>query len=101
MLAVPRDALRRLIATNAGLSDEVLAAFLARRGSPAVIAGGGNSAGQAALFLVNAGTAVMIVIRGPDLAATMSRYLLDRIEADTRTSCGETPASSASKATMC
>jgi thioredoxin reductase (NADPH) len=53
-------------------------------GSPAVIAGGGNSAGQAALFLVNAGTAVTIVIRGPDLAATMSRYLIDRIEADTR-----------------
>jgi thioredoxin reductase (NADPH) len=53
-------------------------------GSPAVIAGGGNSAGQAALFLVSAGTAVTIVIRGPDLAATMSRYLIDRIEADTR-----------------
>jgi thioredoxin reductase (NADPH) len=53
-------------------------------GSPAVIAGGGNSAGQAALFLVNAGTAVTIVIRGPDLAATMSRYLIDRIEADSR-----------------
>jgi thioredoxin reductase (NADPH) len=53
-------------------------------GSPAVIAGGGNSAGQAALFLVNAGIAVTIVIRGPDLAATMSRYLVDRIEADTR-----------------
>jgi thioredoxin reductase (NADPH) len=53
-------------------------------GSPALIAGGGNSAGQAALFLVNAGTAVTIVIRGPDLAATMSRYLIDRIEADTR-----------------
>ena len=53
-------------------------------GSPAVIAGGGNSAGQAALFLVNAGTAVTIVIRRPDLEATMSRYLVDRIQADTR-----------------
>jgi thioredoxin reductase (NADPH) len=53
-------------------------------GSPAVIAGGGNSAGQAALFLVSAGSAVTIVIRGADLAATMSRYLIDRIEADTR-----------------
>jgi len=53
-------------------------------GSPAVIAGGGNSAGQAALFLVNAGTDVTIVVRGPDLAATMSRYLVDRIEADAR-----------------
>lgn len=53
-------------------------------GSPALVAGGGNSAGQAALFLANAGSAVTIVIRGPDLAASMSRYLVDRIEADKR-----------------
>jgi len=53
-------------------------------GSPVVVAGGGNSAGQAALFLANAGSAVTIVIRGPDLAANMSRYLVDRIEADKR-----------------
>ena len=53
-------------------------------GSPAVVAGGGNSAGQAALFLASAGSAVTIVIRGPDLAASMSRYLIDRIEADKR-----------------
>src|SRR5882762_4249943 len=53
-------------------------------GSPAVVAGGGNSAGQAALFLANAGSAVTIVIRGPDLAASMSRYLVDRVEADKR-----------------
>jgi thioredoxin reductase (NADPH) len=53
-------------------------------GSPVVVAGGGNSAGQAALFLANAGSAVNIVIRGPDLAASMSRYLVDRIEADKR-----------------
>jgi thioredoxin reductase (NADPH) len=53
-------------------------------GSPAVVAGGGNSAGQAALFLADAGSAVTIVIRGPDLGASMSRYLVDRIEADAR-----------------
>jgi thioredoxin reductase (NADPH) len=53
-------------------------------GSPAVVAGGGNSAGQAALFLATAGSAVTIVISGPDLAASMSRYLVDRIEADTQ-----------------
>ncbi|HEY1953804.1 MAG TPA: FAD-dependent oxidoreductase [Gemmatimonadaceae bacterium] len=53
-------------------------------GSPVVVAGGGNSAGQAALFLAERGSAVTIVIRGPDLAATMSRYLVDRIEADGR-----------------
>jgi len=53
-------------------------------GSPVVVAGGGNSAGQAALFLAEAGSAVTIVIRRPDLAASMSRYLVDRIEADKR-----------------
>jgi thioredoxin reductase (NADPH) len=53
-------------------------------GSPAVVAGGGNSAGQAALFLADAGSPVTIVIRGPDLTASMSRYLVDRIEADPR-----------------
>ncbi|MGH9442737.1 MAG: NAD(P)/FAD-dependent oxidoreductase, partial [Thermoanaerobaculia bacterium] len=53
-------------------------------GSPAVVVGGGNSAGQAALSLANAGSAVTIVIRGPDLAASMSRYLVDRVEADER-----------------
>ncbi|MGH7743446.1 MAG: FAD-dependent oxidoreductase [Candidatus Dormibacteria bacterium] len=53
-------------------------------GSPAVVAGGGNSAGQAAVFLASAGSVVTIVIRGPDLAISMSRYLVDRIEADKR-----------------
>jgi thioredoxin reductase (NADPH) len=53
-------------------------------GAPVVVAGGGNSAGQAALFLAEASGAVTIVIRGPELAASMSRYLIDRIEADKR-----------------
>ena len=53
-------------------------------GSPVVVAGGGNSGGQAAVFLADAGSAVTIVIRGPDLALSMSRYLLDRIEAHER-----------------
>ena len=53
-------------------------------GSAVVVAGGGNSAGQAALFLANAVRAVTIVIRGPDLATSMSRYLVDRIDADKR-----------------
>src|SRR5207244_9082708 len=51
-------------------------------GSPVVVAGGGNSAGQAALFLAATGSPVTIVIRGHDLDASMSRYLIDRIEAD-------------------
>jgi thioredoxin reductase (NADPH) len=43
------------------------------------VAGGGNSAGQAALFLAESGSPVTIVIRRPDLNASMSRYLVDRI----------------------
>ena len=53
-------------------------------GSPVVVAGGGNSAGQAALFLAAADSPVTVVIRGHDLNAGMSRYLVDRIEADAR-----------------
>ena len=49
-----------------------------------VVAGGGNSAGQAALFLAQGARPVTIVIRAPDLDRSMSRYLIDRIEADPR-----------------
>ena len=49
-------------------------------GRPAVVVGGGNSAGQAALFLARTCTRVHIAIRGPDLASSMSRYLIDQID---------------------
>jgi thioredoxin reductase (NADPH) len=52
--------------------------------SPVVIVGGGNSAGQAAVFLAESGSPVTLVCRGPDLNASMSRYLVDRIEAHQR-----------------
>ena len=45
------------------------------------IVGGGNSAGQAAVFLAEHASKVHIVVRGDGLAASMSRYLIDRIEA--------------------
>jgi thioredoxin reductase (NADPH) len=48
-------------------------------GDAVVIVGGGNSAGQAATWLADHGHPVTIVIRGDDLAASMSQYLLDRI----------------------
>ena len=44
------------------------------------VVGGGNSAGQAALHLARFARSVTIVIRREDLAATMSRYLIDEIE---------------------
>ena len=53
-------------------------------GSPVVVVGGGNSAGQAAMFLADSGSQVAIVIRGSDLGKNMSRYLVDRIQADAR-----------------
>jgi thioredoxin reductase (NADPH) len=46
-----------------------------------VIVGGGSSAGQAAVFLANHAQHVYLMVRGPGLAATMSRYLISRIEA--------------------
>ncbi len=52
--------------------------------SPVVVVGGGNSAGQAAMFLSQVGCSVTLVIRGPDLTKDMSRYLGDRVGADPR-----------------
>ncbi|MCU1504463.1 MAG: cyclic nucleotide-binding protein [Ilumatobacteraceae bacterium] len=49
-------------------------------GGPVIVVGGGNSAGQAALFLAETCTSVRIVIRSPSLAQSMSRYLTDRID---------------------
>ena len=47
---------------------------------PVAIVGGGNSAGQAALFLSKSSARVHVIIRGETLAASMSRYLIDQIE---------------------
>jgi thioredoxin reductase (NADPH) len=52
--------------------------------APVIVVGGGNSAGQAAVFLADSGSNVTVVIRGSDLAARMSRYLVDRIDAHER-----------------
>jgi thioredoxin reductase (NADPH) len=51
-------------------------------GSDVVVVGGGNSAGQAAIYLSQGGSRVSIAIRRPDLSSSMSRYLIDRIAAD-------------------
>lgn len=50
-------------------------------GKEVIVVGGGNSAGQAAVFLAGYATRVRMMIRGPGLAASMSRYLIDRIAA--------------------
>ena len=48
------------------------------------VVGGGNSAGQAAIFLSDIAKHVYLLVRGPSLAKTMSRYLISRIEASPR-----------------
>jgi thioredoxin reductase (NADPH) len=45
------------------------------------VVGGGNSAGQAAVFLAGFARRVYLLVRGPRLADSMSRYLISRIEA--------------------
>ncbi|MET7452581.1 FAD-dependent oxidoreductase [Streptomyces sp. NPDC005574] len=47
---------------------------------PVAVVGGGNSAGQAALFLANHASTVHLLVRGGDLNADMSRYLVDQVE---------------------
>lgn len=54
------------------------------RETEAVIVGGGNSAGQAAMYLSRAARHVHVLVRGSSLASTMSAYLRERLEADPR-----------------
>lgn len=54
------------------------------RNGQAVIVGGGNSAGQAAMFLSRYAECTHMVVRGDGLSATMSSYLSGRIENDKR-----------------
>jgi thioredoxin reductase (NADPH) len=49
-------------------------------GDPVAVIGGGNSAGQATLFLARHAARVRLVIRATDLTKDMSRYLADRIQ---------------------
>jgi thioredoxin reductase (NADPH) len=53
-------------------------------GDPVVVVGGGNSAGQAAVFLANHAAEVHLVAREASLDENMSRYLADRIIRDPR-----------------
>jgi thioredoxin reductase (NADPH) len=52
------------------------------RNAEAIIIGGGNSAGQAAMFLSRSAKHVRLLVRGQSLAASMSQYLSSRLEAD-------------------
>jgi thioredoxin reductase (NADPH) len=52
------------------------------KGKDAVVIGGGNSAGQAAMFLSRSARCVRVLVRGESLAASMSSYLSSRLQAD-------------------
>ena len=52
------------------------------REEPVFVVGGGNSAGQASLFLTGFTESVTILIRGEDLSSSMSQYLIDAIDAN-------------------
>lgn len=54
------------------------------KGTDAIIIGGGNSAGQAAMFLSRSARCVRVLVRGESLAASMSSYLSSRLAADSR-----------------
>jgi thioredoxin reductase (NADPH) len=50
-------------------------------GQAVALVGGGNSAGQAAVYLASKAAKVFMLVRRPDLESTMSRYLIDRVRA--------------------
>jgi len=53
----------------------------AMRGEPAVVVGGANSAGQAAVYLARFASSVTLIVRGPSLEIGMSDYLIRELEA--------------------
>jgi thioredoxin reductase (NADPH) len=54
------------------------------RNEPVTVVGGANSAGQAALYLASRGCQVTLAVRGSDVVATMSAYLVARLRAHSR-----------------
>ena len=52
------------------------------KGTETIVIGGGNSAGQAAMYLSRSASCVRLLVRGDTLAASMSSYLSGRLEAD-------------------
>jgi thioredoxin reductase (NADPH) len=77
---------RRLAVENIGDYEDVCVHYWATRiearlcaEQEVVLVGGGNSAGQAAVFLAEHVAKVWMLVRGGDLRSTMSRYLVDRV----------------------
>ncbi|WP_432118586.1 FAD-dependent oxidoreductase [Streptomyces sp. bgisy032] len=71
--------IERLEGTSVHYSATVYEAQQCRT-DPVAVVGGGNSAGQAVLFLAGYAPRVHLLVRGPSLEAHMSRYLIDQVE---------------------
>jgi thioredoxin reductase (NADPH) len=76
---LPLPGLAKYVGVGIYFSASLMEAQLCE-GEEVLIVGGGNSAGQAAVFLAARARRVRILVRGAGLAATMSRYLIQRIE---------------------
>ncbi len=76
---LPVPDLERFEATSVYYAATLVEAHLCV-GEPVVVVGGGNSAGQAAVFLSAKASKVRLVVRESDLGASMSRYLVDRLQ---------------------
>ncbi|HKP90679.1 MAG TPA: NAD(P)/FAD-dependent oxidoreductase [Thermoleophilaceae bacterium] len=70
------DLLERGVYYGAGRSEAAQCG-----GDPVVVVGAGNSAGQAVMYLADAGALVTMLVRGDRLGKSMSAYLVDRIAA--------------------
>lgn len=68
---------KHVIGGQAGASSRIEAKLCARE--EVVLVGGGNSAGQAGVYLASSAAHVHLLIRGADLGKNMSQYLVDRI----------------------
>ena len=75
-LHVPR--LEKFEATSVYYAASQVEAQLCR-GDPVAIVGGGNAAGQAAIFLAKHAERIWLLVREPELSANMSRYLIDQV----------------------
>ncbi|MXP13454.1 thioredoxin-disulfide reductase [Altererythrobacter confluentis] len=78
---LPLDRLREFEGAGVYYAATELEARFCRK-TNAIIVGGGNSAGQAAMFLSRHSSCTHIVVRNGGLAETMSSYLSDRIDSD-------------------
>ena len=76
---LPLDKVSRLDGFGVYYSATAVEAQLCRD-SEVIIVGGGNSAGQAAVYLAQTAAHVHVLVRSGSLSATMSRYLIRRIE---------------------